>query len=83
MARALGEELQKTPQVEALVAAKAAYESDPEIAKLAETPPARAKEKSRADAISFFIIVLLLLFLQANPNKERILYSGFSSFISI
>ena len=27
MARALGEELQKTPQVEALVAAKAAYES--------------------------------------------------------
>ena len=33
MARALGEELQKTPQVEALVAAKAAYESDPEIAK--------------------------------------------------
>ena len=36
MARALGEELQKTPQVEALVAAKAAYESDPEIAKLVE-----------------------------------------------
>jgi len=33
-------------------------------------------------------VVLLLLFLQANllqanPNKERILYSGFSSFISI
>lgn len=36
MARALGEELQKTPQVEALVAAKAAYENDPEIAKLVE-----------------------------------------------
>lgn len=36
MARALGEELQKTPQVEALLAAKTAYESDPEIAKLVE-----------------------------------------------
>ena len=31
MARALGEELQKTPQVEALLAAKKAYEEDPEI----------------------------------------------------
>ncbi len=36
MARALGEELQKTPQVEALLAAKEAYEKDPEIAKLVE-----------------------------------------------
>lgn len=36
MARALGEELQKTPQVEALLAAKQAYEADPEIAKLVE-----------------------------------------------
>ena len=36
MARALGEELQKTPQVEALLAAKTAYESDPEIAKFVE-----------------------------------------------
>ncbi len=34
MARALGEELQKTPQVEALLAAKEAYEADPEIGKL-------------------------------------------------
>lgn len=34
MARALGEELQKTPQVEALLAAKDAYENDPEISKL-------------------------------------------------
>ena len=45
MARALGEELQKTPQVEALVAAKAAYESDPEIAKLAAFPK-RSREPS-------------------------------------
>ncbi len=36
MARALGEELQKTPQVEALLAAKNAYESDPEIATLVQ-----------------------------------------------
>lgn len=36
MARALGEELQKTPQVEALLAAKEAYEKDPTIAKLVE-----------------------------------------------
>ncbi len=36
MARALGEELQKTPQVEALLAAKEAYENDAEIAKLVE-----------------------------------------------
>ena len=36
MARALGEELQKTPQVEALLAAKEAYENDPEIKKLVE-----------------------------------------------
>ena len=36
MARALGEELQKTPQVEALLAAKEAYEKDPGIAKLVE-----------------------------------------------
>ena len=36
MARALGEELQKTPQVEALLAAKNAYEADPEIAKLVQ-----------------------------------------------
>lgn len=36
MARALGEELQKTPQVEALLAAKNAYESDAEIAALVE-----------------------------------------------
>lgn len=34
MARALGEELQKTPQVEALMAAKEAYENDPEISQL-------------------------------------------------
>ena len=34
MARALGEELQKTPQVEALLAAKEAYEKDPEVSKL-------------------------------------------------
>ena len=34
MARALGEELQKTPQVEALLAAKEAYENDPEVSKL-------------------------------------------------
>ena len=34
MARTLGEELQKTPQVEALLAAKAAYEADEEISKL-------------------------------------------------
>ena len=33
MARALGEELQKTPQVEALLAAKKAYEADPAIVK--------------------------------------------------
>ena len=33
MARALGEELQKTPQVEALLEAKKAYESDPVIGK--------------------------------------------------
>ncbi|MGN1231091.1 MAG: YlbF family regulator, partial [Anaerotignum sp.] len=32
----LGEELQKTPQVEALLAAKEAYEKDPSIAKLVE-----------------------------------------------
>lgn len=31
LARNLGEELQKTPQVEALLAAKKAYEEDPEI----------------------------------------------------
>lgn len=31
LARALGEELQKTPQVEALLEAKKAYEEDPEI----------------------------------------------------
>lgn len=31
LARELGEELQKTPQVETLMAAKAAYESDEEI----------------------------------------------------
>ena len=36
MARALGEELQKTPQVEALLAAKNAYEADPEIATLVQ-----------------------------------------------
>lgn len=36
MARALGEELQKTPQVEALLAAKEAYEKDPTIVKLVE-----------------------------------------------
>lgn len=36
MARALGEELQKTTQVEALLAAKKAYDEDPEIAKLVE-----------------------------------------------
>ena len=36
MARALGEELQKTPQVEALVAAKNAYEADAEIATLVQ-----------------------------------------------
>ena len=36
MARALGEELQKTPQVEAMLAAKEAYEKDPTIAKLVE-----------------------------------------------
>lgn len=34
LARNLGEELQKTPQVEALLAAKDAYENDPEISKL-------------------------------------------------
>ena len=34
MARALGEELQKTPQVEALLAAKEAYEKDPEISRM-------------------------------------------------
>lgn len=34
MARALGEELQKTPQVEALLAAKEAYEADAEISAL-------------------------------------------------
>ena len=34
MARALGEELQKTPQVEALLAAKEAYEKDPEVSKM-------------------------------------------------
>ena len=34
MARALGEELQKTPQVEALLAAKEAYEKDPEVSRL-------------------------------------------------
>ena len=33
LARTLGEELQKTPQVEALLAAKIAYEQDPEISK--------------------------------------------------
>ena len=33
MARALGEELQKTPQVQALLEAKKAYESDPVIGK--------------------------------------------------
>ncbi len=33
LARELGEELQKTPQVEALLAAKKAYEEDPEISK--------------------------------------------------
>ncbi len=33
LARTLGEELQKTPQVEALLAAKKAYEEDPEISK--------------------------------------------------
>lgn len=33
LARALGEELQKTPQVEALLEAKKAYEEDPEISK--------------------------------------------------
>ena len=33
LARTLGEELQKTPQVEALLAAKKAYEQDPEISK--------------------------------------------------
>lgn len=32
LARNLGEELKTTPQVEALMAAKAAYESDPQIA---------------------------------------------------
>ena len=36
LARALGEELAKTPQVEALNAAKAAYEADPEIGKAVE-----------------------------------------------
>lgn len=36
MARALGEELQKTPQVEALLAAKEAYEKDPEIAAMVQ-----------------------------------------------
>ena len=36
MARALGEELQKTPQVEALLAAKNAYEADTEIATLVQ-----------------------------------------------
>lgn len=33
LARTLGEELQKTPQVEALLAAKKAYEEDQEISK--------------------------------------------------
>ena len=36
LARTLGEELQKTPQVEALLAAKKAYEEDPEISKAVE-----------------------------------------------
>ncbi len=36
LARTLGEELQKTPQVEALLSAKKAYEEDPEIAKTVE-----------------------------------------------
>ena len=36
LARTLGEELQKTPKVEALLAAKKAYEEDPEISKAVE-----------------------------------------------
>ena len=61
MARALGEELQKTPQVEALVAAKAAYESDPEIAKLVEeyTKLHYDFEAKQSEPISWHLICTL------------------------